>query len=143
AAVEGPLNDLIAPYKKKLYDERVAMLSSDVRPIILKSEKERTAEEQKIADDYFPILRIDSDKFLAIMPAAERKRYQDLQSKLTQAGGGKGGVAISAFWTVETDRKKELEKTYVLTSGDPERPEKDREVQPGWPFAPAKIDFRE
>jgi hypothetical protein len=36
-----------------------------------------------------------------------------------------------------------MEKSYILTSGDPERPEKDKPVQPGWPFAPAKIDFRE
>jgi hypothetical protein len=36
-----------------------------------------------------------------------------------------------------------MEKSYILTSGDPERPEKDHEVQPGWPFAPEKIDFRE
>ena len=143
AAVEGPLNDLIAPYKNKLYDERVAMLPADIQPIIRKPEKERTVGEQKIADDYFPILRIDTDRFLAIMPAAQRKQYQDSQNKLTQAGSGKGASAIPAFWTVEVDRKKELEKTYILTSGDPERPEKDHEVLPGWPFAPAKPDPRE
>jgi hypothetical protein len=143
AAIEGPLNDLIAPYKKKLYDERVAMLPADVQPIVLKSEKERSAAEQKIADDYYPILRIDADKFQAIMPAAERKRYQDLQKQLAQVGGGKGAAAIPAFWTVEVDRKKETEKSFILTSGDPERPELDHEVSPGWPFAPAKIDFRD
>lgn len=143
AAVEKPLNELIAPYKKKLYDERVAMLPEDIRPIILKSEKERTVQEQKIADDYYPILRIDTDRFLAIMPAAQRKQYNDLQSKLTQAGAGKGGFGIPAFWIVEIDHKKELDKTYILTSGDPERPEMDHEVAPGWPFASGKFDFRE
>ncbi|HWY85241.1 MAG TPA: DUF1553 domain-containing protein, partial [Gemmataceae bacterium] len=143
AALEGPLENLIAPYRKKLYDERVAMLPEDVRPIILKAEKERTVHEQKVADDYFPILRIDADKYLAIMPAAERKRYQDLQNQLAQVGGGKRGSPLPAFWTVEIDRKKELAKSYILTSGDPERPELDHDVQPGWPLAPAKIDFRE
>jgi hypothetical protein len=141
-AVEGPLNELAAPYKKKLYDERVAMLPADIQPIIRKSEKVRTAAEQKIADDYFPILRIDADRFLAIMPAAERARYQSLQKQLASAGG-KGAAAIPAFWTVEIDRKKEAEPTYILTSGDPERPEINHEVKPGWPFAPAKIEFRE
>ena len=29
--------------------------------------------EQKIADDYFPVLRIDPDKIMEIMPAADRK----------------------------------------------------------------------
>jgi len=118
-------------------------LPVEIQVIIRKAEKERTVAEQKIADDYFPILRIDADRFLAIMPAAEKKRYQDLQKQLTQIGGGKGGGAIPAFWTVEVDRKREAEPSYILTSGDPERPELNHEVQPGWPFAPRKLDFRE
>ena len=36
------------------------MLPADVQAVIRKPEKERTAAEQKIADDYFPVLRIDS-----------------------------------------------------------------------------------
>jgi len=143
AAIEGPLNELVAPFKKKLYDERVAMLPDEVRPVILKAEKERTAAEQKIADDYFPILRIDDDKFLAIMPEADKKKYRDLQRQLPQLGGRKRGAALPAFWTVEVDHQREHEKTYILTSGDPERPEKNHEVQPGWPFAPPRLEFRE
>ena len=30
-----------------------------------------------------------------------------------------------------------------MTSGDPERPELDHEVEPRWPFAPLKPDFRD
>ena len=141
AALEKPLEDLIAPYKKRLYDQRVDMLPDDVRPIILKPEKARTPAEQKIADDYFPILRIDAEKFLAIMPEADKKKYRDLQSRLPQVGGRKRGSGLPAFWTVEIDHQKEHEKTYILTSGDPERPEKEHEVQPGWPFAPPHLDL--
>jgi len=36
APVQAELDALVAPYKKKLYDDRVAMLPDDVRPIILK-----------------------------------------------------------------------------------------------------------
>ena len=39
---------------------------------------------------------------------------------------GKRGASIPAFWTVEVDPKKELEKSYILTSGDPDRPLLDR-----------------
>ncbi len=53
------------------------------------------------------------------------------------------GLALPAFWTVEIDPNKEREKSYILTSGEADRPEKDHEVQPGWPFAPQPIDFRE
>ncbi len=147
AAVEGPLNALIAPYKKKLYDDRVAMLPADVRAIILKPEKERSVQEQKIADDYFPVLRIDADKIQEVMPPEDVKKYKDLQAQLNQAGGGgggrRGGGGLPAFWTVEVDRARELEKSYILTSGDPERPEKDKPVEPGWPFMPKNVDFRE
>jgi hypothetical protein len=143
AAVEGPINELIAPYKKKLYEERVEILPSSVRAVIRKPERERTAQEQKIADDYFPVLRIDPAKLLEVMPAAEQKKYKDLQQQLTQVNASLSDSALPAFWTVDVDPKKALEKTYILTSGDPQRPELNHEVQPGWPFAPAKIDFPE
>jgi hypothetical protein len=146
AAAEAPLNALIAPYKKKLYDDRVAMLPADVRAIILKLEKDRTVAEQKIADDYFPVLRIDADKLQEVMPADVQKKYKELQQAVNAAGGGggrRGGGGLPAYWTVEVDHAKELEPSYILTSGDPERPEKNKPVQPGWPFAPAKIDFRD
>ncbi len=146
AAAEAPLNALIEPYKRKLYDDRLAMLPADVQGIIRKPAKERTPQEQKIADDYFPVLRIDSDKIQEILPPDVLKKYKELQQAVNQAGGAggrRGGGAFPAFWTVESDRAKELEKSYILTSGDPERPEKDKPVEPGWPFAPAKIDFRD
>ena len=143
AALEKPIERLVAPYKKRLYDERVAMLPPDVRAIIVKPEKERTARERKIADDYFPVLRIDPGKILEVMPAADREVYQALQRRLDRLGGGRRGPSLPVFWTVEVDPKKEMEKSYILTSGDPERPEKNHEVQPGWPLAPEPIDFRE
>jgi hypothetical protein len=149
AMIEEPLNALIAPYRAKLYEERVAMLPADVQAVIRKPEKERTVQEQKVADDYFPILRIDPDKIKDVMPKEDRKQYEELLKQLNETGGGFGGRRrggsreLPAFWTVEIDKKRELEKSYILTSGDPEKPEKDKDVQPGWPFAPAKIDFRE
>jgi hypothetical protein len=143
AALETPLQALIAPFHQKLYDERVAMLPADVQAIIRKPEKQRSVGEQKLADDYYPVLRIDPDKLLAIMPAAERTRYQELRRQLDELGSGRRGSTLPAFWTVEMDPQKAQEKSYILTSGDPARPEKDRPVEPGWPFAPSPIDFRE
>jgi hypothetical protein len=82
------------------------------------------------------------------MPAAQRKKYQELQRQLDGAGGGQAGrgrrgAALPSFWTVEVDPGRALEKSYILTSGDPDRPELDHEVEPGWPFAPPQIDFRD
>lgn len=146
AAVETPLNELIAPYKAKLYEDRVAMLPADVQAIIRKRENLRTPQEQKVADDYFPVLRIDPDKIEEVMTPEHLTRYRALRKSLneiTDAGRRSLVKDLPAFWTVEADSGLAKEKSYVLTSGDPERPEKDKEVQPGWPFAPAEIDFRE
>jgi hypothetical protein len=147
AEIQKPIDELAEPYKKKLFDDRLAMLPPEARAVILKPENERTVQEQKLADDYYPIVRIDADKILGIMPPEQKRKYQSLTRQLNQiGGGGRGGTGVTGiptFWTVEVDPKRELEKTYVLTSGDPLRPEPDHPVDPGWPFAPDKIDFRD
>ena len=145
-AAEAPVNALTEPYRAKLYADRVAMLPADVQVIINKKEKARTPAEQKIADDYFPVLRIDSDKIEEVMQDADKQTYKDLRAKLNQVtGGARRGMVkdLPAFWTVETDHALELEKSYILTSGDPERPEKTHPVEPGWPFYSGETDFRE
>lgn len=144
-AAETPLNALINPYRDRLYAARVGMLPPDVQAIILKPEKQRTPAEQKIADDYFPVLRIDSDKIEEVMSDADKKLYRELRAKVNQPGGARRptGRDLPAFWTVEVDRVLEREKSYVLTSGDPERPEKNNPVEPGWPFYAGQPDLRE
>ena len=141
AAIEGPIEALIAPYRERLREDRIAMLPADVQAVIRKPEKGRSAAERKVADDYFPVLRIDTGKILEVMTEADRRGYRELQAKLPP--GDRRGTSLPAFWTVEVDPKKELEKSYILTSGDPDRPEPKHEVRPGWPFAPAGVEFRE
>src|ERR1700678_497984 len=143
AAMEESIERLVGPYKKRLYDERVALLPADVQALIRKPEKARTVAEQKIADDYFPVLRIDPEKIIEVLPATTRTTYEKLQYRLDQTRRARRGSALPAFWTVEVDPKKEMQKSYILTSGESDRPEKNHEVQPGWPFAPQPIDFRD
>jgi hypothetical protein len=137
-----PIEALIAPYRAKLREDRIAMLPPEVQVIVRKPEQARSAAESKIADDYFPVLRIDDDRIQGIMTADDKRTYRELQGKLGQVSERRG-PPLQAFWTVEVDPKKELEKSYILTSGDPDRPELKNEVKPGWPFATAEIDFRE
>jgi hypothetical protein len=143
---EKPIEPLIAPYRSKLYADRLAMLPPDVQAVINKPEKQRTPAEQKIADDYFPVLRIDTDKIEEIMTDADKQTYRKLRAKLNEVTGPtrrKMVKDLPAFWTVEVDRGLERETSYILTSGDPERPEKDNPVEPGWPFFDGQPDFRE
>ena len=142
ARLEQAIEALTVSYKKKLYDDRVALLPAEVRAVIHKPERSRTTQEQKIADDYFPVLRIDSDKIQEVMPPDEARKYKDLEHQLN-ALEKNAPAPLPAFWTVEVDRAKEFQPSFVLTSGDPDRPEKDKPVAPGWPFAPNDLDFRE
>ncbi len=141
-AAEKPITELTEPYRTKLYANRVAMLPADIQAVINKAEKLRTPAEQKIADDYFPVLRIDPDKIEEVMTDADKKTYKDLRKKLNNLTRLKV-KELPAFWTAETDHALELEKSYILTSGDPERSEKDHPVEPGWPFYTGEKDFRE
>jgi hypothetical protein len=149
APAQRALDEFVAPFKARLYEERVLMLPADIQTIIRKPERQRTVSEQKIADDYFPILRIDADKVSEIMTEEERKKNRELQEKVDAAGstdgGGRrgGGGNIPVFFTVEADRVREREQFYYLTSGDPTRPEKQHPSKPGWPFAKELPDFRD
>ena len=144
APLQRELTELLAPYKQRLYDERVEMLPPDVRTIILKSEAERSVEEQKIADDYFPILRIDRGKINEILPDDVRKQAREWDAQIGDVRKeSRRPPTIPVFYAVETDRVREREKSYVLTSADPNRPELNNEVQPGWPFSDGEYDFRE
>ena len=139
-AVDDAIEKLVAPYRAKLYDERVSMLPADVQVVIRKPEKTRTAAEQKIADDYFPILRIDPSKIKQILPKEDLDKYTDLLAKQKALGPV---PSLPSYWTVEEDSARLKETSYVLTTGDPTRPEKDKPVQPGFPFMPSSVDFRE
>lgn len=137
--LDADIERLIAPYRQKLYDERVSLLTPEIQAVIRKPENDRTAEEQKIADDYYPVLRIDPSKIREIMPAEEKERYSEL---LKQAGALERPKELPSYWTVEEDPQLLKEKTFILTSGDPKRPEKDKAVEPGFPFQPQGINFR-
>ncbi len=116
------------------------MLTADVQAIVRKDEKNRTPAEQKIADDYYPVLRIDPSKLRAVMPPEEVAQYNKL---LKQLAALERPPALLTFWTAEEDSTLLSKPSYILTSGDPKRPEKDKPVEPGFPFQPEGTQFRE
>ncbi len=136
ALLQAPLNQLTAPFRARLLEERIGMLPPDVQTVVRKPESERSPEERKIADDYAPILRIDTKKILEVMTPEERARHAELL-KAVQAL--KEPAELPVFWAVREDAKKLDAKNHILLVGDPEKP--GAEVSPGFPFAPAKLDF--
>jgi hypothetical protein len=148
AAAEAPLRAQLAaiegPIRKRLEEERILMLPPEAQSAVRKLERLRTLAEQKMVDDYFVPLRVDPIKVKELLPEADRKKFDEVTRQIAALGGGRGGgAALPAFWTVEVDRGREKEHSYILSSGEPDRPEKDKPVEPGWPFAPAKPDFRD
>lgn len=129
-----------APFRTRLYDERVGMLPDEIQGIIRKSFQERTAEEQKIADDYFPVLRIDVGKIREVMSDEIRKNYDDVRGRLNELARP---AALPSFLTVEEDAKRREELRYVLSTGDAGKPEKDRRVTPGFLFEPEGTEYSE
>ena len=140
APINEAIEALVGPYRTKLYEERVAQLTPEIQAVIRKQDKERTPAEQKIFDDYFPVLRIDPSKIKLVMTPEEVAQY-DVLLKQQRALGRV--AALPSYWTVEEDPALLKEKSYILTTGDPKRPELDKPVAPGFPFQPANMDFRD
>jgi hypothetical protein len=140
ATLSETLRRFIAPYHDRLYEERLSLLPDDVQAAIRKPEKERSAREQRIADDYYPVLRIDPPKIKAVMSADQVKQYEEYLKQINEL---KAPEPLPAFWTVEEDARRAAETNYVLTTGDPTRPMSSQPVQPGYPFAQTKPEFRE
>ncbi len=128
----------IDPYHRRLYEERLSALPKEAQAAIRKPEKARTVPEQKLSDDYHPILRIDPVKVKAIMPPAEIKQYEAYLREIREL---KPPDPLPVFWAVEEDAKRAAEKSYILTTGDPTRPRLNQEVQPGFPLAPKGLEF--
>ena len=103
-------------------------------------QRDRTPGEQKIFDDYFPVLRIDPSKIKEVMAKDEVVQYSAL---LKQQDAINAPPPLPSYWTVEEDKERTKAKSYVLNTGDPKRPELDKPVEPGFPFQPAGVDFRD
>jgi Protein of unknown function (DUF1549)/Protein of unknown function (DUF1553) len=140
APVNAAIEALTGPYQTRLYNERVAQLTPEVQAMIRKPERDRSPEEQKIFDDYYPVLRIDPDKIQEVMSKEEVAKYKAL---LKEQQAIARPPALAFYWTVEEDAGLLKQKSYVLTTGDPAKPEKENPVEPGFPFQPANMDFRD
>lgn len=132
AKLDSRLDALVADYHKQVYEERVLMLPPDVQAVIRKPAKQRTVDEQKTADEYYPILRIDPPKLRAVMPKTVAKQYDKLREQISHLEKPR---ALPVFWAVGEEEVRKQQERYVLNSGDAKRPEKDRPVEPGFPFA--------
>jgi hypothetical protein len=139
-AAEKQVEDLIAPYKAKLFEQLMTTLTPEVQAVFRKPEKQRTAAEQKIADDYHVVFKVMSSGLKQYMPPDLLKKYNELRKT---ADAVRPPAALPEFWMVEEDSARLKEPNYMLTNGEPTQPEKDHPVQPGFPFQSTGTEFRD
>jgi Protein of unknown function (DUF1553)/Protein of unknown function (DUF1549) len=140
AAAEKQVEDLIAPYKAQLFEKLMQTLTPDVQAVFRKPEKQRTAAERKIADDYHVVFKVMSSGLKEFMPPDLLKQYTALQRA---ADAIRPPAALPEFWAVEEDSQRLKELSYILSNGEPDQPEKDKPVEPGFPFEPKGTEFRD
>ncbi len=140
AAMVEAMRQFIQPYHERLYEERVSSFPPEVQAAIRKPESRRNATEQKVYEDYYPILRIDPIKIKSLMTAEEIKKYDD---HLHGIGAMKPPPALPVSWSVEEDSKRAGAPSYILNTGDPARPKKNQPVTPGFPFGPETPEIRD
>ena len=140
AVAQKQLDEFIAPYKKQMDEGLMKTLTPDVQAVFRKPEKQRTAAEQKIADDYHVVFKLMASGLKPYMPPDLLKQYTVLQKAVDAI---RPPAPLPEFWTVEEDSAKLKEPSYILTNGEPTQPEKDHAIEPGFPFEPSGTEFRD
>ena len=74
------------------------------------------------------------------MQPDQLKRYNELRKA---ADSIRPPANLPEFWMVEEDSARLKEPSYMLTNGELSQPEKDHQVQPGFPFEPEGTEFRD
>ena len=135
------MRKFIEPYHSRLYEERLLdAYRKRCRRRFASPRRTELPRSKRSPTITIPILRIDPPKIKEVMPPDEVKQYDEY---LKQINALKAPEPLPVFWTVDEDAKRASETNYVLTTGDPTRPKISQPVQPGFPFAPEKLDFRE
>jgi hypothetical protein len=140
AAAEKQIDELIAPYKAQYFEQLMKTLTPDVQAVFRKPEKQRNAAEQKIADDYHVIFKVQTSGLKPFMPPDLLKKYNETRKA---ADAIRPPAPLPEFWVAEEDPARLKEPSYILTNGEPTQPEKDKPVEPGFPFEPQGTEFRD
>jgi hypothetical protein len=140
AVAEKQIDEFIAPYKTQYFEQLMTTLTPDVQAVFRKQEKNRTAAEQKIADDYHVVFKVQTSGLKPFMTPELLKKYNEMRKA---ADAIRPPPPLPEFWVAEEDSARLKEPSYILTNGEPTQPEKDKPVEPGFPFEPAGTEFRD
>jgi hypothetical protein len=129
--IQKRMDKITDPYYQALYEERLALLPPEIETIYRKPKEERSAEEQKLANNYAPVVNIDARKFRDAMPAEETETYESIRQQLVKLQ--REPPTLPVFWNVKDMEKRRKKHGRILESADPGKPLE--KVTPGFPFA--------
>ena len=139
AALQVRMDKITDPYYPELYEERLRLLPPEVEAIYRKSKEERTAEEQKQADKYAPVVRIDARKFRDVMPSEKTNKYESIRQQKVKLE--RDPPRLPVYWKVKDQSKQRADRSQILIQANPEKPLE--KVTPGFPFSDLAIDTEE
>lgn len=117
--LEKPLDEFLAPFKEKLQGDRIRTFPPQVQEALKTPEDKRTPEQKKLADDYAPIIRIDPPKYKEVMTPEQIRIYDGLRTPLQDLVEP---AEPENFWTVREDEQLAKQKSFILDTGEPDRP---------------------
>ena len=136
AALQVRMDEITDPYYPELYEERLKLLPPEIEAIYRKPKEVRTEEEQKHADKYAPVVRIDARKFRDVMPPEKTDKYESIRQQKVKLE--RDPPKLPVFWKVEDQAERRAQRSQILDQANPENPL--TKVTPGFPFSDITID---
>jgi hypothetical protein len=131
-AVSKPVRDALSvlqePYRKKLYDQRLARLSDDARLAHQTPPEKRTVKQKELVAQTTRLLGVPAQEVVATLTLRDRKRFDELQHGLDELARQKPAPLPV---TMALQNGPEAARTYLLRRG--ELNNRGEEVRPGFP----------
>ena len=125
ADAQKPVDDLLWPARKKLRDERIAKLPTDIQALLMVAEDKRDDATKKKLQPHLDKVKVSDKDALAALDDAGKKQHAELTAKVDEVRKQK-----RAFTVAMTMHDGNVEPTKVLFQGDFTEPRD--EVQPGF-----------
>jgi hypothetical protein len=131
-------DDLEAPYRKKLHEERFAKLSDETRAAHQTPSGQRTAAQKELVENSLRRLVVTPQQVAAALSDADKVRVKELQAELKKFDKHRP-APLPVAWGLK-DGAATAPKTFLLKRGELKHP--GAEVLPGWPLVLAP-EFKE
>ena len=118
APLKKRLNDLEAPYRQRLAEEKKAKLDAATREALAVDVKKRTPEQAKLAALAQPLIKVSWDDVVEALPEAERERRAEWRRQVHELEAKKPPPPAQAV-TIHDNGAKPA--THLLKRGDPKR----------------------